>query len=507
MLAMVGFTACDKDDETSDDGRVQLLSFGPTGAKHGDTLRFFGNNLNLVTEVTFTGNNAVVKQTEFKQQTAQEILLVVPQAAEQGVVTLKSAQGDVVSKTQFNLNVTTQVTGVTAEARPGTDITLSGSYLNWVKSISFAKGKVVTSFVSKAFDKLVVKVPADAETGPLVIAYSGTDSAEFETADTVRVILPVATGFAPSPVKHADNLTINGTDLDLTEKVGFTGVATPITEFVSKTATQLVVKVPAGAQKGKVTLMPASGVASVSAMDMEVLLPAITGFAPSPVDPNTNLTINGTNLDLVTSVTFQNAAPVTAFVSQSASRLVVRVPNGVLRGKVVLGVRNSSLTVESGDVLEITGAVPPPTLAFPIYTDAVTANWTGNSGWIGGGWGGNKNYDNTTPVREGSKSVKIDYVGGYGSPVQLGGTNISLAQYRNFKLSVFGAPGSGGKTITVGINGTNGKFNITVVEGKWTDYSVPLTTLTSDAALKEIWVQEFSGTGGFSVYVDALGLD
>jgi hypothetical protein len=287
----------------------------------------------------------------------------------------------------------------------------------------------------------------------------------------------------------------------------FTGVSTPVATFVSQSATQIVVRVPGNAQSGKVTLIGASGVPSASTMDLTLLMPTITGMAPNPADPGGNLTITGTNLNLVTSVTFQNAPAVTTFVSQSATQIVVRVPNGVLRGNISLGVLNSTLTVRSAQILEISGAVPPPTIAFPIYNDAVTTNWTSNSGWIGGGWGGTSNRDNTSPVREGTKSVAINYVGGYGSPFQIGGANINLAPYRTFHISVYGAPGSAGKTITIGINGVNGRFNINVVEGRWTDYAVPLSTLTSETILKEIWVQEYSGTGGFTVYIDALGLN
>jgi len=182
----------------------------------------------------------------------------------------------------------------------------------------------------------------------------------------------------------------------------------------------------------------------------------------------------------------------------------VKVPSGVTRGKLTLGVLNSTLTVLSTDILEITGSVPPPTIAFPIYNDAVTSNW---NGWIGGGWGGTKDLNNTSPVREGSKSIKIDYVGGYGSPLQLGGASITLAPYTTFKISVYGAPGSGGKTVSIAFNQTNNKYNISVVEGKWTDYVIPVSTLTASATLTEIWVQEFTGGGGFAIYVDAIGLN
>lgn len=506
VLLGIGFLASCKKEDNKDTDKIQLLSFGPTGARHGDTLRFVGTNLSQVTAIQFTGTNATVEKSAFKQQSNELILAVVPQSAEKGYVTLKTPQGDIVSKTQFNLNVKATIASMTLQARPGENITINGTYLNWVSRITFARDKAVTSFVTKTASQLVVRVPDDAQTGPLLISYGGTDSANLQTTDTLRVALPVATSFAPNPIKHADNLTITGTNLDLAKKITFAGVATPVTAFVSQTATQLVVKVPAGAVKGKLVFEAASGVQTTSTVDVDVMLPAVTAMAPNPVDPGANLTITGTNLNLVSSVTFANAPAVTAFVSQTSNQLVVKVPMGVLRGKITLGVMNSTVMVQSTDVLEITGSAPPPTIALPIYNDAVTANW---NGWIGGGWGGTSDRNNTAPVREGSKSVKIDYVGGWGSPFQLGGANVNVTPYTMFKISVYGAPGSGGKKINIGINGADSPFTITVVEGKWTDYEVSLSTLglSSANSLKEIWVKEFNGTGGFTVYIDALGLN
>ena len=507
LVMSVGFLASCEKEEDPNSGKIELLSFGPTGANHGDTLRFFGRNMDEVTAVIFTGTNATVEKAAFKKQTSTEILLIVPEGAEKGFVTLKTPQGDIVTKTILNLGVTTIVSSFTSQARPGSNITISGNFLNWVESITFAENKTVTNFVSQSLNELIVTVPEDAETGPLIIKYGGTDSMVVETDDTLFVTLPIVTGYAANPVKHAENVTINGTDLDLVRKLYFTGVPGAINsaDFVSQTASQIVVTVPGGAKDGAITLEAASGVQTTSSENLNLLWPSVATMSPNPVDPGADLTITGTNLDLVTSVTFENAAAVTNFVSQSPTQLVVTVPNGVAQGRITLGVLNSTVTVLSTDVLNITGAAPPPTISFPIYDDGVTTNWTGNSGWVGGGWGGTADYNNGSPVRVGTKSVKINYVGGWGSPMQLGGANIDLTPFTSLKISVYGGPGSNGKKINVGIN-TADKFTITLEEGKWVDYAIPVSSL-GVTNLNEIWIKEYNGSGGFSIYVDALGLN
>jgi hypothetical protein len=123
----------------------------------------------------------------------------------------------------------------------------------------------------------------------------------------------------------------------------------------------------------------------------------------------------------------------------------VTVPNGVLSGKITLGLSNPTDTVKSLESLGISGGVPPPTIALPIYDDAVTSNWTGTGGWVGGGWGGTANYNNTSTVRAGTKSIRIDYTGQWGAPVQLGAGNVNISAYTTFKISIYGAPGTAGK--------------------------------------------------------------
>lgn len=253
LIVSIGIATSCKKDNIANSGKVELLSFGPAGAMHGDTLSFIGNNLNKVTEIDLTG--ATIPQTAFLQQSGETILIIVPQEAEQGFVTFKTPEGDIVSKTKLNLEVTVTITSVTGEARPGDNITITGEYLNWVNEVKFGKDKVVDSFVSKSLNELVVTVPKDAQTGPLVITTGGTEPLEIVTDSTLVVTLPFVTGFSPNPVEREGNLTITGTNLDLTKGVLFKGLTEPDTVFVSKSNAELVIKVPKEANKGKITLV------------------------------------------------------------------------------------------------------------------------------------------------------------------------------------------------------------------------------------------------------------
>ncbi|MGZ3851447.1 MAG: IPT/TIG domain-containing protein [Flavisolibacter sp.] len=510
LLAMICFVlaigilaSCHKNDNnSSNNGKAALYSFGPTGAKVGDTLRFIGINLDQVSSIKFTGVNALVDKAGFKSQSSDLITALVPATTEKGKVVLKLTNGDsIVTKTALNIGVKTTIASMTQQARPGANVTITGDYLNWIDRVTFNKNKLVTSFVSQSQSQLVVKVPDDAQTGTLVLHYGGTDSADLETKDTLKVNLPLATSMSPNPVKHGTSLTITGNDLDLVKKVYFTGVTNAVTTFVSQSATQLVVTVPASTTKGKIKLEAASGVQTTTSADLDVVLPAITGMSPNPVDTLTNLTITGTNLDLVSAVSFVGASggskSVTSFVSQTPTQLVVAVPGGVSSGKITLSVKNSTLTVKSPGLLGIVGAPPPPII---FYDEAL--NW---NGWIGGGWGGSKDLASTDYAKSGTHSIKISYTsGGWGVPLQLGGGNYPIDGYNTLNVAIYADATATGKSINIGFNEQDGK-TVTLAAG-WNLLSIPLTQISSATTVNFLYFKDYTPSGDFTIYVDDLGI-
>ncbi|MEO6134790.1 MAG: IPT/TIG domain-containing protein [Ginsengibacter sp.] len=263
MATVILVSSCKKDNEITDSGKVQLLSFGPTGAMHGDTLVFIGRNLNKVTEIDLT--SAMVPKANFISQTNEVIKIIVPQSTEPGFVTLKALDGDVTSITKLNLEVMVTVSSFPTSAKPGDKITLKGNYMNWIWTVTFGKDKVVDSFVSKSLTELVVTVPMDAQSGTLFITYGGTEPMTFETVNSLNVVLPAITSISPNPAEREKNITITGTNLDLVHGVWFKGLAYLDTVFVSKSATQIVLNVPATVNKGKVTLEAYSGLKVESA--------------------------------------------------------------------------------------------------------------------------------------------------------------------------------------------------------------------------------------------------
>jgi len=366
MVPFGFLTSCDNDEDgLPNNGQVMLLSFGPTGAKHGEEIRFIGYNLDKVESIELPG--ATVAKASFIEQTSELIRLTVPEEATEGYVTLKVNGGDdVVSKTQLSFDVPITVASVTSTVKPGNELTITGTKLNWVEGVVFDQD-TVRQFVSQTPTQVVLQTPVTAKTGKLIIMGGGTEPSFIETEEDVVFTLPAVASLSPNTLNNGEDLTIVGTDLDLVKEVVFTGVGeAKVSSFVTKSATELVAKVPANATKGTLTLVAISGVEVTTTQELTLVLPAVTSLTPGAIKHGENLTITGTNLDLIKEINFTGVGTAKVvkdnFVSQSATSLVVTVPNNASKGTLKL-VANSGAEVTT--IQELTIVLPVITTLSP----------------------------------------------------------------------------------------------------------------------------------------------
>jgi hypothetical protein len=498
LLALALFASCSKDDGAS--SKIELFSFGPSGVKHGDQIKFIGQNLDKVTSIILPPN-VEIQASSFTSKTSTLIELVVPEEAEAGKVTLKTPQGDIVTKSMLSFLVPVEITSITAEAKPGTDISIKGSLVNWIESVTFNDGLKVTDFVSKTLDEVVVTVPMEAKTGFLVFVTGGTKPLSFSSVDQLIVTLPTVSALTPESIKHTENLTITGTDLDLVTSVAFQGGAVvQASDFVSQSLTDIVVAVPATTTNGKLTLTVPSGVEVVTDQTITIILPNVTALSPS--DPSAQiagatLTMTGTDLDLVASIKFPGVdAPITDF-TKTSTQIDVVIPNGVMGGTIILTTIHDftvPVTVAFGNQL---------TLLATIFDDAPHSPFGKGGGW--GAGGSSTDIANTENPRVGTKSVKVTYGGDWGGGCQFGSwgnSPLSTSGTSYFAFSIYGGTGTGGKNINVNVSGT--QKQISIDEGKWKDVKILLSDVGSPASISEVWFQDTGWSG--TVYIDQIGL-
>ena len=185
-----------------------------------------------------------------------------------------------------------------------------------------------------------------------MVALSGV---EVEYADELKLVGPAVSAIAPAPVKNGAMLTITGTNLDLVTEVVFGGdVKGVISSF---TATTLEVAVPLTATEGKVTLNTHSG-KTAETEALTLVKPTITSIAPLALMAGNNITINGTDLDLVRQVKFVGGLTVDV-TPATATSFEVTVPPACVGSDVVTLITTNGTEVASTDQLVVEAANKP----------------------------------------------------------------------------------------------------------------------------------------------------
>jgi hypothetical protein len=329
MLTIVALVAGCDDKDKDVGAQVVLKSFGPSVLRGGE-LKFVGVNLNKVTAVVLP-ENVEIPSSSFKAQTSALITLDVPDEAVEGIVILKTPNGDITTKTPLGILEPITIESISPNpARPGEVVTITGTYLNLISMVEFGGLQQVTEFESQSRTALQVRVPGAAFTAPLLLSDSEEIPNVIKSEADLTVTIPVSTTISPNPVKAGSTLTIAGTDLDLAVAIEFAGnERVDSADFVTMTPTQIVLNVPAGSDDGTIQVVAASSVKSASTTPLTMVAPTIAtvqGLSENIGKNKGSITVTGTDLDLVTGVMFGGSKHAGVESGATATQITVKIP-------------------------------------------------------------------------------------------------------------------------------------------------------------------------------------
>jgi hypothetical protein len=333
---------------------ISISSIAPSPVKAGQTLTIEGDYLNLIQEVIFA-KDVVVTYEDFITWERSKIEVVVPREAQTGTIILAdTAAIPVELESEIELQVilpsVDQVVDLTNK-KPGDLITITGKDLDLVEQMILPNGASGISVDFKVEDnKLSFNLQEGVTDGVVVMAPA---SEVHVTIANIGMAIPTSLVATPATdIKSGTVITITGIDMDLVTSVTFPGVDEPVTPS-SQSATEIKITTPEGATSGNLSLNTASG--NTATIAIVTLKPAVTSYSPASVPAGENVTLNGTNLDLVAKVKFGGNKEVEV-TQGSPTALTVAVPIDAETGALTLVMKN-------GETIEC----PPLTVTKPEF--------------------------------------------------------------------------------------------------------------------------------------------
>ena len=367
MVALAAFTACEKDEDSA----VTLDAFGPTPVLRGETIRFIGSNLNRVTAVVFPDNIEVAPAVA----SPGEITAVVPQDALNGFIILRYPGGSITAKSRITYADDVALDTVWGKANPvraGDTITIAGDNLTGVTQVVFSVDVAVESrdFITQSRYEITLTLPANAQAGDVYLLAGAAESRHV----SLSVDGPSITSITGAPLKPGrDTLRLTGANLDLAVSVIFAGDIE--VNAVPVSATEVKAAVPANALNGPVKIVSTAGLEYASADAVALLAPSGLTHTAERYKAGDQITISGSDLDLVAGVAFSGDGNVEAVFSYNATSgsITVPIPEAAIDGAITLRCVASEVqtpavtlvkpaittvapaTIQAGDEITITG--------------------------------------------------------------------------------------------------------------------------------------------------------
>ena len=323
----------------------------------GDVVTIKGDYLNLMHGVIFAGSDTI-KEAEFESHDRYTIQVKIPAEAHTGVITLTDAIKDGTSlETKEELTINTpEVTPIKDRTiKAGEVLSIKGTSFDQITSVKFEGATVdAADFKSQSAAEITVAVPATATDGTFyVVTKSGIEV----PVGNIITVVPTQLVATPNPVKNGAELTITGKDMDLITGIAFPNAAESKLNKVE--TTKVTSTVPEDAQEGDITLSLANGKSVTVAYAL--VKPTVASCTPAAITAGEKTVINGTNLDLVASITFPGDVEQTVdkFAAQNANAIAVTVPAACAGTGFKLNLKNGTTIEAKKNALIIKAATDP----------------------------------------------------------------------------------------------------------------------------------------------------
>lgn len=294
-------------------GPPTITGFTPAAAGVGVTVTITGTNLTGATVVTFGGIPAASLTV-----TSPTTIAAVIGSGASGQVSVTTPYGSG-ALSGFTLIPAPVIGAVSPDtAIMGTTITITGQNLLSTRGVTF--GGVAATSLSIISSTAIQAVVGNGASGEVVVnADGGTDS----VAGFVFLPPPSITAVSPDSGSTGTRIVLTGAAFQNVSAVTFDGV--PAASFYYQSPTQIVA-IPAAGSTGNIQVTTPYGTGQWTGFTF-VSSPAVVSFTPAAGGTGTVITIVGTHLDSVTSVSF-GGAPARSFTLLSPDTLTAVVGAG-----------------------------------------------------------------------------------------------------------------------------------------------------------------------------------
>ncbi|MFT4279352.1 MAG: IPT/TIG domain-containing protein [Rhodopseudomonas sp.] len=492
---------------------ISTISPSSGSTAGGTAVTITGTNLSGVTSVTVGGAAATLGTN-----TATSIAITTP-AGTAGArdVVVTTAGGSATSTGGFTYVAPPTIGTISPSSGPtagGTSVTITGTNLSGVTSVTV--GGAAATLGTNTATSIAITTPAGTAGARDVVVTTGGGSAT-STGGFTYIAPPTIGTISPSsgPTAGGTSVTITGTNLSGVTSVTVGGAAATLG---TNTATSIAITTPSGTAGARDVVVTTAGGSATSVGGFTYVAPPTIGtISPSsgPTAGGTSVTITGTNLSGVTSVTVGGAAATLG--TNTATSIAITTPSGTAGARDVVVTTAGGSVTSTGGFTYIAGptiSTISPSAGPTAGGTSVTITGTNLSGVTGvtvGGAAATLGTSTATSIAittpsgtAGARDVVVTTAGG--SATAVGGFTYAAPPTIS---TISPSSGSTGGGTSVTITGTNlsGVTSVTVggasaTLGTNTSTSIAITTPAGSAGAQDVVVTTAGGsatsTGGYT---------